>query len=390
MIAELLNNYEKIDPRCRHFLDCGGCSLQDFPYADQLAVKKEKVMELLKGAGLVCPGIEIYGKDEFGYRTRMDYVISPDGFGLRRKRRFDEVVDLQECHLIDNKVWLFLRSIYNEGLELGLVPYDLKIHEGEWRYLSVRVNEKNELMLISVTKRGVEKEISNLKSQISKLQPKTQKPLIKSIYHIVNDGLADVNFGEIEKYWGDEYLTMGVAGLNFQIGPNTFFQNNLALLDDLVESLLGYIDKHDWVLDLYCGVGTLSLPVAQKCRNVLGVELLEESIELAEKNACLNNIENAEFVAQDVDEFLVNQKSKVKSQNFNTLLLDPPRKGLEKSAEILLEYDFEKVIYMSCNPLSLARDLVVLSEKYEIEEFSLWDLYPQTPHVECLVNMKRR
>lgn len=389
MIAELLNNYGKIEPRCRHFLDCGGCSLQDFSYADQLEVKRKKIEQLLM-SDVKCEmtNIEIFGRQEFGYRTRMDYVVSRDGFGLRRKRRFDEVVDLQECWLIDNEVFQFMRGIYQSGIELGLEPYDLKTHEGNWRYLSLRINEKNELMLILVTKSGVEGKISNLKSQILESQLKTQKPLVKSVYHVINDGLADTNFGEIHEYWGDEYLLMKLAELDFQIGPNTFFQNNLGLVNDLIGKLVGYIDHKDRVLDLYCGVGTLSLPVAKKCEKVLGVELMGESIELAKDNAKLNDIENVKFEVGDVEKVIENEELRIENGEFNVLLLDPPRKGLEKSAEVLAEYDFEKIIYMSCNPLSLAKDLEVLKKRYDVEEITLWDLYPQTPHVEVLVSLK--
>ncbi len=413
MTAELLKNYSKREPMCRHFLTCGGCSFQDFEYKDQLEVKAKKVGELFDGCGICHTEIlhwrdsapSIFGGEfkEWGYRTRMDLVVGKAGIGLRKKRRFDEIEFLQECWLIDNNVLQFLKEVYQKGIEVGLIPYDLVTHEGEWRYLSVRINEKNELMLIFVTKRGVENKISKLKTQISKSQLTTQNFSVKSIYHVVNDGLGDSNFGEIKKYWGEEYLQYSICNIQYAIGPNTFFQNNIPLVNKLVDKIVDNVDEDDRVLDLYCGVGTLSLPVAKKCREVLGVELMEESIGLARKNAVNNNIDNVEFEAKSVED-IFDGNSKFKAQNskpqlktqkpnlneYNVLMLDPPRKGLEKVAGKLLEYDFDKIVYMSCNPLSLVKDLQVLVRKWQIEEVSLWDLYPQTPHVEVLVLLRNK
>lgn len=403
IIAELINKYPKRTPKCRHFLHCGGCSLQDFNYTDQLSVKKDKVIQLfneIKNEKLKINNIKIFGDCEYSYRTRMDFVVGEKGIGLRKSRRFDEIEYLQECYILNNEVLNFCQRVFEEGIKLGLVPYDLRTHEGNWRYVSVRVNEKNEVMLVLVTKSGVEKEISNLKSQILKIQCKNQKFEIKSIYQVMNDGKGDTNFGETKKIWGDEFLEFKIDDFKFDIGPNTFFQNNVSLVNKLVEKMVDYVDKDDRVLDLYCGVGTLSLPMAKKCKAVFGVELMKESIELAKKNALNDGIRNAEFVAEDVENFVVAGlvpakshgrplRSPVRMEEYNVLMVDPPRKGLEKVAEKLLDYNFEKIIYMSCNPLTLVKDLQILIKKWEIEEVTLWDLYPQTPHVEVLVKLNQ-
>ncbi|MBU0648004.1 23S rRNA (uracil(1939)-C(5))-methyltransferase RlmD [Patescibacteria group bacterium] len=383
IIAELLKNYEKREPRCRHFMRCGGCSMQDFGYDDQLKGKAGKLRELF-GDLTTNINVTCRGDREYGYRTRMDYVVSTGGLGLRRKRRFDEVVDLEECFLIDNEIFLFLKEIYNTGLKLGLVPYDLKSHEGFWRYISVRVNDRREFMVILNTKSDVDL-FPVLDRLVEGIVNEKIKPV--SIYHIINDGLADTNFGSIRKFWGDEYLGFDIGNMDIRIGPNTFFQNNIELLNGLIAKLLEYINDDDWVLDLYCGVGTLSLPIAKKCKEVLGIELVEESIELARLNADNNNIDNVVFEVGDVGKVIA--KLGGESLKHNVLLLDPPRKGLEKTAVELLKFDFEKIIYMSCNPITLKKDLEVLLEKYEIVEISWWDLYPQTPHVEGLVFLQK-
>lgn len=420
IISELLNNCTKIESVCGHFLACGGCSYQDFSHKDQVSVKKDKIMELF---GDLFSGINVTFQADraYEYRTRMDYIVSSQGFGLRRKRRFDQVVDLRECHLISNGIFQFLRGVYEEGINLGLIPYDLQTHEGFWRYLSVRVNEKNDFMVVfnTTSDEDLVLKVDELVEKISNYTPPGTSELritnyfvetlgrasnaqdnpdwsqvnmnakhigIKSIHHLINDSITDDNFGKTRKYWGEEYLNFDINGLKISIGPNTFFQNNIELLNNLIEKLLGYINPDDRVLDLYCGVGTLSLPVAKKAGEVLGVELLEESIEMAKVNAKRNNIDNVGFEVVDVLDFLNNG---IQLDNFSTLLLDPPRKGLEKSVEKILENDFDKIVYMSCNPLSLKKDLEILTKKYKIIEASWWDLYPQTPHVEGLVYLER-
>jgi len=416
MIAELLNCYEKIEVKCGHFRRCGGCSFQDFAYCDQLKVKGEKLRELFFGSKIKSVDwdkmeMKIFGDDDYGYRTRMDYIVGKEGIGLRRKRRFDEIEFLDECWLIDNDIFQLCQKIYEEGVGQGLIPYDLLEHSGYWRYLSLRVNERGEVMLIFVTSddQGQHEIFDGLWEEFS-IFPLAgiswcrnfQFPNISgeesinnkviSIFHLINDGLADTNFGEVRKYWGEEKLFFEIAGLKIGIGPNTFFQNNIKLFNKLLERMLSWVNANDRVVDLYCGVGTLSLPLAQKVEKVWGVELNEGSVKMAEDNAKLNKIDKAEFVVRDLDkisdfQFLIS-KYKVEN-NYNVLVVDPPRKGLEKAVDWIKEENWEKIIYLSCNPLTLLKDLEVLAEKYVIKDISFWDLYPQTPHVETLVLLER-
>ncbi|MFA4930266.1 MAG: methyltransferase domain-containing protein [Patescibacteria group bacterium] len=409
LIAELLSNCQKVPARCPHFLDCGGCSYQDFTYGDQIKVKEKKLKELF-GDLTADTNVSFQGGQEYGYRTRMDYIVSSQGLGLRRKRRFDQVVDLHECHLIDPAIFGFLRSIYEEGIKIGLIPYDLQSKTGFWRYLSVRVNEKNDFMVIVNTTSDeklyplvdelIEKITNNIVGAgFSRLQlcekgrenpARTKVGNLVSIYHLINDGLNDDNFGEVRRWWGEEFLKFKIlnpgsvsrTSFKFKIGPNTFFQNSIELLNGLITKLVGYIDADDQVLDLYCGVGTLSLPVAKKAKQVLGVELMAESIELAKLNAIDNGITNVDFVVGEVEKIITNDELRIR--NYDALVLDPPRKGLEKAASEIMEMDLQKIVYMSCNPLTLKKDLEVLTKKYRLVEASWWDLYPQTPHVEGL------
>lgn len=393
IIAELLNNYKKRVPTCRHFLRCGGCSLQDFDYQDQLEVKGAKFIELIDNSKqktqiskpqIKTQNYQIKGINEYGYRTRMDFVVGEGGIGLRKKRRFDEIEYLEECWLIDSKIFPWLKRIYVKGRELDLETYRVRENQGYWRYLSIRVNEKNEVMLIFVTglDQKQDKIIDELVDWILKERTKSEVKVV-SIYHLVNETKSDINFGKVRKYWGEKYLEFVVGGTRLQIGPNNFFQNNIGLFNDLVQKMLGWFGPDDKVLDLYCGVGTFSLPLANKVERVTGVESVFESIELAKENADLNQIKNVEFEASMVDKWL--GENKPRANEFNVAVLDPPRVGLEKANEILLDYNLEKIVYVSCNPLALLKDLEKLTVKYNIIDLSLWDLYPQTPHMETLV-----
>lgn len=388
-MAELLKNYQRREPRCRHFLECGGCSMQDFDYEDQLVVKAKKVGELINSKiKIENSNIKIHSNKEWEYRTRMDFVVKKDGMGLRRKRSFDKVVNLEECYLVDNRVLQLCRKVYQVGLKIGLEPYDLKTHLGEWRYISVRVNENGELMLILITKKWVDDKIEKLVNEIFVLNNDSEDEIkVKSVYQIINDSLTDVNFGETRKFWGEEFLEYTICNIQYAIKPNTFFQNNINVVEKLVDKLVGYVDKDERVVDLFCGVGTLSLPLAKKVQKLQGMELVADSIELAKDNAKLNNIDNAEFVVGNV--WLELEQMKERWKNYQTLVLDPPRVGLEKAREKIMEFDFKKIIYMSCNPLSLVKDLEVLQDKWKIQEVTLWDLYPQTPHVECLAYLTK-
>ncbi|HPH78538.1 MAG TPA: 23S rRNA (uracil(1939)-C(5))-methyltransferase RlmD [bacterium] len=389
IVAELLKNYQRREPRCRHFLECGGCSMQDFDYEDQLVVKAKKVGELINSKiKIENSNIKIHSNKEWEYRTRMDFVVKKDGMGLRRKRSFDKVVNLEECYLVDNRVLQLCRKVYQVGLKIGLEPYDLKTHLGEWRYISVRVNENGELMLILITKKWVDDKIEKLVNEIFVLNNDSEDEIkVKSVYQIINDSLTDVNFGETRKFWGEEFLEYTICNIQYAIKPNTFFQNNINVVEKLVDKLVGYVDKDERVVDLFCGVGTLSLPLAKKVQKLQGMELVADSIELAKDNAKLNNIDNAEFVVGNV--WLELEQMKERWKNYQTLVLDPPRVGLEKAREKIMEFDFKKIIYMSCNPLSLVKDLEVLQDKWKIQEVTLWDLYPQTPHVECLAYLTK-
>ncbi|MFZ5392078.1 MAG: 23S rRNA (uracil(1939)-C(5))-methyltransferase RlmD [Patescibacteria group bacterium] len=432
-IAELLNNYPKIEPKCKHFRLCGGCSFQDFSYQDQLKVKGEKLRLLVESSKLKVESFKddtslmpIFGDQSYQYRTRMDYIVGEKGIGLRRKHRFDEIEYLDECWLIDDEIYQLCKKVYDEGIRLGLQPYNLHDHTGYWRYLSVRINNNGEVMLILVTADDLKQhellerlldKFSIFPSRDRTAAGNFQFPMkeelfnrkIISIYHLINKGLADTNFGEVRKYWGQDKLVFNINETKIAIGPNTFFQNNISLFNRLLKKMVDWVDADDNVLDLYCGVGTLSLPMARKVKSVLGVELNEESVEMARENARDNNISNVEFVVGDLDQvssfpsrdraaadnfqFSIFKKFSISndtiSKRYNILVVDPPRKGLEKVVDFVRDGGWQKIIYLSCNPLTLVKDLEILMDKFEIKDVSFWDLYPQTPHVETLVLLER-
>lgn len=359
--------------------------MQDFVYQDQMMAKKKKVMEVLNE--YFSDEVEIFGEKEYEYRTRMDFVISENSFGLRRKRKFDQIEELDECYLINSDIFNFLKDVRVKAQELGIEYYDLRRNEGFWRYLSLRINEKNEFMLILVTS-GKEDKYELIDKLMDWTIVEGENLGLKSVCHLVNDTLSDSNFGVTRKYLGEEYLVMVIADLKIVIGPNNFFQNNMPIFNRMLDRILSYINQDDRVLDLYCGVGTLTLPLAKTCNDAMGVEEVESSIEVAKNNAQENNIDDVKFEVGRVEEWL---KLNLENLNdFTAVVIDPPRVGLEKACDLIMNLNKDRIIYVSCNPLSLVKDLSVLSQKYVVEKCSLWDLYPQTPHVETLCLLKRK
>ncbi|GAB4142363.1 MAG: 23S rRNA (uracil(1939)-C(5))-methyltransferase RlmD [Patescibacteria group bacterium] len=430
VFVNLVKNFEKKNPICSHFLKCGGCSFQDFFYEDQLKAKKKESAKIFENlvnknfgnADIVSfknavEKIEIFGSEKkFEYRTRMDFVVNENDFGLRAKRSFDKVENLNECHIFGFDAFQIVKKIFKKSQELEISPYNLKTHKGFLRYISVRKNEKNELMIIFITKndRNFDEKIKKLAelslgvipNETGTLQiqdPSTLKdsPFYRndslkviSVYQIENNELADTSFGKIVKFWGKENLEFDIKiqkskyksqnNVKFLIGPNTFFQQNISLFEKLLAKILSEIPNEKSILDLYCGVGTISLPVSKISKKIVGVESIAESIERAKENAKFNEIENTFFVCDTTDNFLKNSNEK-----FDILILDPPRIGLEKSAEKILKRDFEKIIYLSCNPITQAKDLETLSKKWKVQEITFWDLYPQTPHLESLIVLEK-
>lgn len=395
-INEYLLNKNRIEPRCKHFGLCGGCKYQDYSYEDQLEAKHSALKSLFSDY-INNIDYDIGGSpNEFGYRVKMEYVLSADKFGLRKTRRFREVVNLSECHLISGKDFKRIKRVYNFATsELGITPFDLENGSGSLRYFVIKSTENDNMLNV----------VTSNEFDINKLDLLAQYILdigFVSVNHIPVNAEKDTTFGQVNKTWGKEYIDLEIKDRKYLIGANTFSQNNISAFEDLLSYVESYIGGAKNLLDLYCGVGTISLQFADKVEHVLGVEEVSESIDLAKRNAEINQISNVEFVAQDVKDFLRNDKysefdygsrsnleTKFETGNkhYDTVIADPPRSGMQGKVcrRISKYFSPERIIYISCNPITQKEDLVRLSGNYSIVDMRAFDLFPQTNHVENVI-----
>lgn len=361
-------------PRCPFFGLCGGCSFQDIPYPEgQIDLKKKKLAELFGREIDITPSPSAYE-----YRNRMDFVCAFGRIGFRRKGRFNEVVDLTECHLLPIRFQPIFTRIRDTIRELCIPDYDYLTHQGYLRYVVLRVaaNTKD-LMASFVTA-----------SDDDKIRPVMEAALAAgatSVHHLVHAGLSDISYAPIHCTLGNPAILEKIGSKTYRMGPNTFFQNNAVLAENLFDIVKSNVSGR--VLDLFCGAGAISLYVADRAEKVLGIEREGESIRFAMENRELNSISNAEFLCQDAGEWL---KTGPEPNAFQTLIIDPPRSGLGgKIAKRIAKREFEKIIYVSCNPNSFKDDLTFLGDKYRLEELLAFDMFPQTPHIETVGILKK-
>lgn len=389
-VIDTVRATDPVVPRCAHALECGGCAFQDRAYAAQVAVKTEALQRIWDEAmpEIVRAPIPVVASPEaFEYRTRMDYVAAKGRFGLRRSGKFNYIVDLHECHLISPGDFAVARALYDRAVALGLPDYHLRSHEGFLRYFVVRRSPQGGLMLALV---AASREHEDEMEQLAALA--LSHPQVSSFHWLLNDKLTDLSFGESIRHWGEEKLQMRVGDRVLRIGPNTFFQNNIhllgALLDDVAAATL---EGHDnplslRVADLYGGVGTIALHLADRVGRVTCVEEVAESVDLARENIALNGVANVEALVSDTLAFLRQQAPEA----FDVVVVDPPRTGLgpDVSRE-LLRLAPKRLVYVSCNPLTQVEDTRVLLEQFKLVALRGYDMFPHTPHLEALAVFER-
>jgi tRNA (uracil-5-)-methyltransferase len=357
------------EPACPYFGECGGCLFQDIAYEKQLALKKEYLNQLLQD---VCSFERVEGSDPYGYRNRMDFVAAFGKRGLRRRGSFKEVIDLAECPLMQEKsqnVWRKLVPLLKD-----IEDYDYLKHEGYLRYVVLRqARYSGEVMCNFVISRDEHK----LDTLINAVEPH-----VDSISLLLSDGLADLSFGPVLRDIKNGYITEKFADTAYHIYPNSFFQSNSRTAVEMYREIRK--EATGRVLDLYSGVGSISLFVADKAESVIGIELVEEAVEAAEKNKALNGITNVTFVCQDARPFMRENR-----ETFDTLIMDPPRMGIHpKMIKYIEELAPRKIIYMSCNPTTFKDNVQELTH-YKIEKCAAYDMFPQTPHIEMLATLTR-
>ncbi|WP_434296044.1 23S rRNA (uracil(1939)-C(5))-methyltransferase RlmD [Clostridium sporogenes] len=388
----------RVDSICPIYKQCGGCQVQHYSYKAQLDFKKQRVIDSLKRIGkLDIDKIKI--KDTIGmenpyrYRNKIQMPVRLEKDEIKigfYRPRTHEVVDVKECFIQDEQADKIIQLIRNWMEKYNISAYDEQTGKGLIRHIMIRKAFKNkELMLVIVTNK--EKEIPYKEKLIDEVIK--ELPNMKSIIQNVNSKKTNVILGEkCITLWGKDTITDYIDKFKFNISPLSFFQVNPIQTEILYKKALEFADLkgEEIVFDAYCGTGTISLFLSQKAKKVYGVEIIKEAIDNAKDNTKENKIDNAEFFvgkSEEVIPDLINKGIKA-----DVIVVDPPRKGCEKSLlESIAATKPKRIVYVSCDPGTLARDLGILNELgYETKEVQPVDMFPQTSHVECVTEIGKK
>lgn len=396
-------------PRCEHFGVCGGCRWQHLPYAEQLRCKQQQVRDALERiAKIPFPEISpILGSENiWAYRNKMEYTFSskmwltfeqlasglefPDrrAAGFHIPGAFDKVLDINACHLQDdlgNRIRLFIKDY---GKRHDLEFYDLRENRGFLRTLMIRIASTGEVMVVMSLGADDPEAISSLMSALEQ-----EFPEITSLQYVVNTKVNDT-IGDLDvKTWkGREYIEEEMEGLRFRIGPKSFYQTNSRQAYRLYSVVRNFakLKGDELVYDLYTGTGTIALFLARGCRHVVGIEYVPEAIEDAKVNAEANDLSNTEFYAGDMKNVLTADFIASHGRP-DVMIVDPPRAGMhEDVVKVILEAAPRRIVYVSCNPATQARDLALLHARYDVEAVQPVDMFPHTHHVENVVALTLR
>jgi len=385
---------KRVDAPCAHYPACGGCRFQDLAYEAQLDAKARWVADSLQRlAGLAEPPLEpiLGAASQFGYRNKMEFSFTqtPDGpaLGLHRAGRWDEVLEIDHCWLQSDTGNAIRNRVTEWAREEKLVAYDQETQEGYLRHLVVREGRNTGQALVQlVTARGERFDRERLIEVLNEL------PAVRSIHWSVNRGVAEVTNLPTELLWGEDAIEEEIGGLRFRVRPNAFLQTNTEMAEQLygIAREFAQLQGGETVYDLYCGIGTIGLSLASSALTVWGIEISEESVACAIENQELNGIGNAAFFAGNVGEVLRELVSRAGEPD--VVVVDPPRAGLAgKALRRLGEIAAPRVVYVSCNPTTLAGDLKRLSDDYgyRLVRARPVDMFPHTPHVECVALLER-
>ena len=386
------------EPVCKNFPACGGCMYQTMSYEEQLKMKETQVKGLLQeavGIGTDLHWEGIHGSPiEFGYRNKMEfsfgdeYKDGPLSLGLHKKGSTYDVLTASDCKLVHPDMTAILSSVLDFFTELGAVHYKKMQHTGYLRHLLLRRGvTSGEILVHVITTSQAEYDYAPL---VSRLLALPLEGKIVGIMHIINDSLSDVvQSDETRLLYGQDYFYETLLGLRFKISTFSFFQPNSLAAEVLYSIVRDYIGdtKDKEVFDLYSGTGTIAQLLASVAKEVIGVEIVEEAVEAAKVNAALNGLTNCRFIAGDVLKVLDDLTEKP-----DMIILDPPRDGIHpKALPKILAYGVENIVYISCKPTSLARDLpAFLAAGYEVQRSCSVDQFCETVHVETVVLLSHK
>ena len=413
-VVELLQDSpEAIAPRCMHFGTCGGCLWQNLPYHQQLEVKRNLVWECLAHIGglsndTVLPALpspEIYyyrNKMEYSFGARrwllpeeleLSHLEKPRDFalGLHIRGFYDRVLDIEECHLQSPSSVSILKQVRQFALASELPPYNTHDHTGFWRFLVIRDSKHTGQILVELIT-APHRSSSSLVRQLSTLL-QAKIPDISTLVHGISEKKAQIAIADTQEViFGPGYIEEYLGDFRFRISSGSFFQTNskaTATLLDQVSEGCG-LSGSEVVWDLYSGTGTMAIGLAKAARKVIGFELLQAAVSDAQTNAELNGVDNCEFVLGDLKDLLGNPSFAYNYGSPQVVVTDPPRAGMHPSVvNQLLALAPPRIVYVSCNPATLARDVKVLAEKYRLLRVRPVDMFPHTPHVEAVAVLER-
>ena len=398
-LLEVLEPSEKEIPSiCPHFGQCGGCTYQNLPYEEQLAMKESQIKKMMDEAvngKYVWEGVKPSPVKQ-AYRNKMEfsfgdeYKDGPIALGMHKRGSFHDIVNVTDCQIVDEDYRKILACTLEAARESGLPYYHRMRHTGYFRHLLVRKAVKTEEILVDlVTTTEIDAQ-AFLDTWVKKLLELELDGKMAGILHTKNDSVADVVKDEgTEVLYGQDYFYEELLGLKFKITPFSFFQTNSLGAEVLYEAARSYIGetKDKVIFDLYSGTGTIAQILAPVAKKVVGVEIVEEAVEAAKENAALNGLDNCTFWAGDVLK-VIDDLGEVP----DLIVLDPPRDGVHpKALEKIIDFGVERMVYIACKPTSLARDLELLQGRgYQVERIGCVDLFPGTYHIEtvCLLSRK--
>lgn len=403
---------DRVTPFCRHFGICGGCKWQMLPYERQLQYKQQEAEQNLRRIGKVeLPGIMpiIGGADTVYYRNKLEFTFSNKRYllpgemngpvtweeaddtrkekmhgalGYHAPRIFDKIIDIHECFLMDDVNNKIRNTVRDFALQRNFAFYDVRQHTGWLRNIIIRYCTTGELMVnICLNHEEAQDRIALLDHLLKAV------PAITTLLYTINPKWNDTIYDlEPQVYYGKGFVMEKLGTFQFKISPKSFFQTNTKQAEKLYTIARDFagLTGNEVVYDLYCGTGSIGIFVSQQAKKIIGVEVIEDAIKDARENAALNNITHAEFFAGDVikicnDEFF-EQHGKP-----DVIITDPPRAGMhEKLVNKLLEMEAPKIVYVSCNTATQARDIALLDVKYKVEKVQPVDMFPHTHHIECV------
>jgi 23S rRNA (uracil-5-)-methyltransferase RumA len=381
-------SYERIDSLCPSFGSCGGCSFQNTFYENQIKYKQEYVSELLSFTGIkistILPGPKIWH-----YRNKIKFSFFNDNtvidLGFHSTGSFDKYVSIPSCFIADEYFSQVIEVVRKLANKRKFTVYNNKTHKGFFKHLILRKAQNNNQCLVNILTNGV-----NNESMLLEFFRKEMNKLAQSVCWTLNGQTSDTCLvNRLVLVHGTpfiiEKLNVGGRDYFFNISPFSFFQISSKGTEILFNEILRLLNPsiYDILLDLYCGTGSIGISMACSVKKVIGIEQMRQAVDDAKKNIVLNNIYNAKFYVSSVEDWV-----KENDINFDAIIVDPPRNGLAGSViAFLLQSKVKKIVYVSCNPSTLARDLKILikSAKYKIKEIVPVDMFPQTYHVEVVV-----